>query len=208
MSDLKEELFKGLDMHNLIEGPLTAACKAQSMLAASTAEFLEKAGFEEIPDENNKVRTTTFSFQRGMLGENGENIGSQTVHLEIPVLSIVDIPAFKMDDRDITFDMDVKSIECSEKSGDKEETSDGGTKVGWGPFSADVKIKGSIVQRERNTKSTDNEPKYKVDVHALDHGTSEGLKEVLEKFAIASSTTPWEQINNSENEDDVKKTKK
>lgn len=69
MADYIGDQFKGLDMHSLIAGPLLAACEAQSMLAASTAKFIQEVGLETSGDGKvSKVKTTAFSFQRGLLG--------------------------------------------------------------------------------------------------------------------------------------------
>lgn len=199
MSETVGDQFKGLDMHSLIAEPLIAACEAQSMLAASTAKFIQDAGLEKAKDGKSEIKTTAFSFQRGLLGENGENIGTQTVSMEVPLLAIVKIPTLAIDDINITFDMDVTSVECSEKSSDQGGTRAENARIGFGPFSAKVNIKESVASHEKNTRSTDNAKKYQVSVDAKDAGIPEGLERMLEILANASSTTPWEMTNNTEN---------
>lgn len=180
--------FKGLDMHSLIAGPLIAACEAQSMLAVSTADFIKQVGLEESKDgQPGKVKTTSFSFQRGLIGEDGKSAGTEMVSMEVPLLSIVKIPTFAIDDMNITFDMEVKSAESSESSSDKKGEVDAEAKVGFGPFSARVNIKGSIACHEQNTRSSDNSAKYHVSVHAKDFGTPEGLARMLDILATAST---------------------
>lgn len=199
MSETVGDQFKGLDMHSLIAEPLMAACEAQSMLAASTAKFIQEAGLEKAKDGKSEIKTTTFSFQRGLLVENGENIGTQTVNMEVPLLAIVKIPILAIDDINVTFDMDVTSVECSEKSSDQGETRAENARIGFGSFSAKVNIKGSVASHEKNTRSADNAKKYQVSVDAKDAGIPEGLERMLEILANASSTTPWEMTNNTEN---------
>ena len=97
-----------------------------------------------------------------LLGENGESVGTETVNMEVPLLSIVKIPTLAIDDLSITFDMEVKSAESTESSSDKNGEIDANTKIGFGPFSAKVNIKGSIACHEKNTRSTDNSAKYHV----------------------------------------------
>lgn len=46
--------FSGLDMHELIGGPLRAAYKAQTMLEKATTEFLEKVSLED-EGKNDKI---------------------------------------------------------------------------------------------------------------------------------------------------------
>lgn len=88
---------------------------------------------------------------------------------------------------DITFDMEVKSAEASESTSDKEGSLDANAKIGIGPFSAKVNIKGSISCHEKNTRSTDNSAKYHVSLHAKDFGTPEGLSRMLDILATAST---------------------
>lgn len=188
MADSIGDQFKGLDMHSLIAGPLLAACEAQSMLAASTAKFIQEVGLETSGDGKvSKVKTTAFSFQRGLLGENGQSTGTETVKMEVPLLSIVKIPTLAIDDMNITFDMEVKSAESSEKTNDKNGELNADAKFGFGVFQAKVNIKGSIACHEKNTRTTDNSAKYHVSVHAKDFGTPEGLARMLDILATAST---------------------
>lgn len=196
MADSVGNQFKGLDMHNLIAGPLLAASEAQSMLAASTARFIQEVGLEQSGDGAiSKVKTTAFSFERGLIGENGESVGTETVKMEVPLLSIVKIPTLAIDDMNITFDMEVKSAEASESTKDKNGEFNADAKIGFGPFSAKVNIKGAISCHEKNTRSTDNSAKYHISVHAKDFGTPEGLARMLDILATAS--TPLAITSNS-----------
>ena len=189
--------FTGLDMHSLIAGPLIAACEAERMLAAATAKFIEDVGLEELTDaqgdrsEGRKVRTTEFSFDRPVRGENGENIGQETVVMSVPLLPIIKIPTFGIDEMDITFDMEVKSsdptLESSESSDDKNLRVDGNVNLGVGPFKAQVNIKRSIACHEKSTRTSENSAKYHVDLLAKDYGTPEGIARMLDIIAETCS---------------------
>ena len=102
MSESVDDKFKGLDMQSLVAGPLSAACEAQSKLVASTVKFIQDVGLEGVP------------------GENGKSDGTESVNMEVPLLSIVKVPTLAIEDIDIKFDMEVKSVESSESSKDKE----------------------------------------------------------------------------------------
>ena len=185
-----QDQFSGLDMANLIGGPLKAACDAHMMMAAATAKFIEDIGLE-APDKDGrrKVRTTSFSFTRAATDEQGNGIGQEQVSMDVPLLSIVKVPTLGVDEVDVTFDMEVKSSTSSESSSDKsgELEANAGLKVG--PFHMDVKIKGSISCHEKNTRSSDNSAKYHVKVHARDFGAPEGLSRMLDILATASAPT-------------------
>ncbi len=188
MAELIGNQFNGLDMHNLIAGPLIAACEAQSRMAVSTANFIKEIGLETGDDgKTSKVRTTNFSFQRGLIGENGKSVGVEEVNMQVPLLSIVKIPTLAIDDVNVTFDMEVKSAESSENSKDKQGSLEAEASLGIGPFSAKVSIKGSISCHEKNTRSSDNSAKYHISVHAKDFGMPEGLARMLDVLATAST---------------------
>lgn len=104
----------------------------------------------------------------------------QKVMLSVPFLAIVNVPALMVKTVDITFDMEVKSSESHHDSEDKEMSLDVTAKVGWGPFSAEVKVHGSVSAHQENTRSTDRSAKYHVAVHAADDGMPEGLSRVLD----------------------------
>lgn len=185
--------FSGLDMAALIGGPLKAACDAQVILARSTLNFIQDVGLEPA-DENGmrKVRTANFSFDRASDGVNGQ-IGSEKVEMNVPLLAIVNVPALSIDTVDVTFDMEVKSSTSSQSSSDKNAELDATAGLKIGPFSLDVKIKGSISCHESNTRSSDNSAKYHVQVHASQQRTPEGLMRMLDIISNAvapASVTP------------------
>ena len=182
--------FSGLDMGALIGGPLKAACDAQTMLAASTFNFIEQVGFEKGSGSNPPaLRTTSFSFERAVAGENGNPLGAETVTMSVPLLSIVKIPTFAIDEMNVTFDMEVKSSEMSESTKNQSGELDAKAGLRIGPFSMEVKVKGSISCHEHNTRSSDNSAKYHVDVHAKDYGMPEGLARMMDILSTAALPT-------------------
>ena len=98
----------------------------------------------------------------------------------MPFLAVVNVPALMVKTVDIVFDMEVKSSESHKDDKSMELSLDVTAKVGWGPFSAEVKIHGAISAHQENTRSTDRSAKYHVQVHASDDGMPEGLSRVLD----------------------------
>jgi hypothetical protein len=202
--------FKGLPMGDLIGGPLDAACDAQVRLAGATADFIKVVGF--LPpgkDEGNgasAVRTATFKFDRpvevpgGTLPQvPGAPNGMETVELEVPMLALVKIPNLSINTVDVTFDMEVKSSTSDSSSSEEEASLEASAQVGWGPFSASVKIQGSVSAHQEHTRTSDNSAKYHVEVHALDSGTPEGLARVLD---ILQTAAVPKSITRQTNKDD------
>lgn len=179
--------FSGLDMASLIGGPLKAACDAQKMLSASTATFIESVGMETDENGNKKVRTTQFSFTRAAQGKDGADIGTEEVMMNVPILSMVNVPSLAVEDVNISFDMEVKSATSQESVSDKKGELEANAGLKIGPFHMDVKIKGSVSCHESNTRSSDNSAKYHVEVRAKQAKQPEGLSRMLDMLASAAA---------------------
>lgn len=170
--------FSGLDMQNLIGGPLRAAADASMQLADSTANFINKVGF----DENGNTRKASFQFEKKSFNEDGTT-NEDEMKIDVPMLAIVPIPNLQVDEVNILFDMEVKESEKSESATDLSATASGSLNLGI----VKVNISGSVSSHSSNTRSSDNSAKYHVDVHATNHGTPEGLARVLDMMAASVS---------------------
>lgn len=168
------EQFAGLDMQQLIGAPLSAAADASSQLANSTADFINRVGF----DANGKVRTVAFAYQKSSVNEDGTSNLDQ-MRVDVPMLAIVPIPNLQVDEVNILFDMEVKQSEKSEQSMDMGATLSGSLNLGI----VKVSVTGSVSAHSSNTRSSDNSAKYHVDVRATNHGIPEGLARVLDMMA-------------------------
>ena len=179
--------FKGLPMADLIGGPLQAACDSQVKLAVATANFIRDVGFMPGPDGNGfgEPRMAKFQYTK-MIQEPDGTVTPYLSELNVPILAIVKVPCLSISKVDITFDMEVKSS-FSEKSGSSASASlEASASVGFGPFSASVKISGSVSTHKENTRTSDNSAKYHVAVLAEDSGIPEGLAKVLDILQAAT----------------------
>lgn len=168
------EQFAGLDMEQLIGGPLSAAADASTLLANSTADFINKVGF----DSAGKVRTVAFAYQKRSMNEDGTS-NLDEMKVDVPMLAIVPIPNLQVDEVNILFDMEVKQSEKSEQSLDLGASISGSLNMGI----FKVSVTGNVSAHSSNTRSSDNSAKYHVDVRATNHGTPEGLARVLDMMA-------------------------
>lgn len=184
--------FKGLPMGDLIGGPLTAACDAQVKLAYATANFIKYVGFmpPSSTDPNGVGETRLAKFQFTRPAANPSNLADaapyeETVSLDVPLLAIVKIPSLSITKVDITFDMEVKSSFASKETNDSSAKFAADAKLGWGAFSLNVHVEGSVATHKENTRSSDNSAKYHVQVLAEDGGMPEGLGRVLDILQTA-----------------------
>ncbi len=168
------EQFAGLDMEQLIGGPLSAAANASSQLADTTADFIKRVGF----DKKGSLNTVAFGYQKRSVNEDGTT-NVDEMRVAVPLLAIVPIPNLQIDEVNILFDMEVKQSERSEKSLDMGASLSGSLNLGI----VKVSISGSVSAHQSNTRSSDNSAKYHVDVRATNHGTPEGLARVLDMMA-------------------------
>lgn len=168
------EQFAGLDMGQLIGGPLTAVANASTMLANSTADFINEVGF----DQTGKLRTVAFAYQKRSTNEDGTT-NLDEMKVEVPMLAIVPIPNIQVDEVNILFDMEVKQSSSSRESSDKSASMSGSARF----LCVRVNVSGSVSAHKENTRSSDNSAKYHVDVRATNHGTPEGLARVLDMMS-------------------------
>lgn len=159
--------FSGLNMEQLIGSPLKAAAEAQVKLTQSTADFINKVGF----DEDGKTRTVSFQYEKPVVNDD-KKVDIETMKLDVPMLGIVPIPNLQVDEVNVLFDMEVH-----ENVGNEEKAV--ASVIGINEQSGfKVNISGAV---SRNNKSNSNEsPKYHVHVKAQNSQTPEGLAQMLE----------------------------
>lgn len=174
MSMSISEQFTGLPMKDLIGSPLAAAADASINLANSTADFINRVGF----DKDGNVRNVAFKYEKISKNEDG-TLNLDAMKVDVPMLAIVPIPNLQVDEVNVLFDMEVKQSEKTESTLDLSAAAR--AKLDLGLFS--VSVSGSVSVHQNNTRSSDNSAKYHVDVRAANHGTPEGLARVLDMMA-------------------------
>lgn len=172
--------FGSLPMASLLGGPLQAACNAQVQLANATADFIKTVGLtpKDPQDENSELvaRTVEFKYKQAKV----DGSGFDDMVIEAPLLAIVKVPNLSITSMDITFDMEVKTVDEHKDSSDKSGSMDASARFGFMFFKGSVNIKGSISSHQENTRKTDTTAKYHVVLQARDGGTTEGLSRILD----------------------------
>lgn len=169
ISDIGTE-FKGIDISELIAAPLIAAAESQSKLATHTTNFIKTVGTKEDGSVNN----VQFAYHTKK-----EDNTEVTNVIDVPLLSIVNIPNLAIKKAEVAFTIEVKSQSKDSRSRDIQ--GEVGGNVGWGPLG--VKIGGSISTKSEHTRATDKSAKYDVRIEARDDGMPEGLARVLDIMA-------------------------
>ena len=153
--------FTGLPIENLISAPLLATCEGQKALAQSTAQFITEVGM----DKNGKTKSVSFKYEDG----------TESVALDVPLLSIINIPSLCVDEIDINFDIEVSTQSASKSSTDSSAELD--VKAGFGCWSAS--FTGKVSHHSENSRSSDTSAKYTIAVKGKQE-KPEGLMKVLD----------------------------
>ena len=161
MADSIANQFTGLPIEPLISAPLVAAAEGQKTLAATTAQFISEVGM----DKDGNTKSVAFKYEDG----------SESVALDVPLLSIINIPSLCVDEIGINFDMEVSTQTASKSSTDTSATAS--ASVGWGCWSA--KFEGKVSHHSENSRKSDTSAKYTVSVKGKQE-KPEGLMKVLD----------------------------
>ena len=153
--------FTGLPMENLIAAPLLAASEGQKSLASTTAQFITEVGM----DKDGNTKSVTFNYEDG----------TEKVELDVPLLSIINIPSLCVDEIDINFDMEVSTQTASKSSTDSSATAS--ASVGFGCWKAS--FEGKVSHHSENSRKSDTSAKYTVAVKGKQE-KPEGLMKVLD----------------------------
>ena len=181
-----QNMLNGIDYSALIGGPLQAAISAQVMAAKSSWEFIQQVGLNTDKNGVKSAVNVTFMYQKD----------GNMVKLIVPILTIVPIPMIVIDDVSIQFkaSMNASSSQCSETSTSEsiDAGAEGSARIGWGPFSLQVKAKANYSSK-KDSKAT-SESKYSVEytqdvsVHAKQADMPAGLATILN--ILSSAATP------------------
>ena len=160
MSNIANQ-FTGLPIENLIAAPLLAAAKGQKSLAATTAQFITEVGMDSIGN----TKSVKFNYDDG----------SEHVALDVPLLSIINIPSLCVDSIDVEFEMEVSTQTASKSSTDS--SAELTVKGGFGCWSAS--FTGKVSHHSENSRKSDTSAKYSVSVKGKQE-KPEGLMKVLD----------------------------
>lgn len=160
MSNIANQ-FTGLPIENLIAAPLLAAAEGQKSLAQTTAAFITEVGM----DKDGNTKSVKFNYEDG----------SESVSLNVPLLSIINVPSLCVDEIDINFDMEVSTQTASKSSTDSSATAS--ASVGWGCWKAS--FEGKVSHHSENSRKSDSSAKYTIAVKGKQE-KPEGLMKVMD----------------------------
>lgn len=182
MSNLVQEL-NSLDFKNYIGGPMQAAIEAQSAAAMSTVDFIQSVGFNDAGDD---VRYVDFKIKKNVpaVDANGAPIldtdgnpttVKQDVTIKVPFLTMLTIPALRIDNMTIDFNAKLTSTET------RKTESSFSASAQFGLNYKVVKFKASASYKRKSSHGLAVEKTYNlgVKVTAVNDELPEGLDRIL-----------------------------
>lgn len=175
--------FVGLPLGLLVSQPIIEVAKGQAELCNVYLDQLFKLAFKTIPDPSSDTAVETkvvkFTLNRTVVDANGGGTKTVPVTVEAPLLSLVPVPAFTMDEATVQFTMEVKES-TAEKDTSTSETSFQSGFSAWG-FNASVS--GNVSTSKENTRTSDKSAKYDIFARAVQQPAAEGMAKLTSIFA-------------------------
>jgi hypothetical protein len=190
--------FTGLPIEALISTPLIAGARAQGELTQVYIENLEQIAYDQSDGSDSssgskKTRTIDLNVDRPVQKDDG-TVTTQNVSIKAPLISLVPVPTFTMDEMTVDFDMEVKDSQIS--SSDTSTKGDTNISVKtW--FGLKANISGSVTSDTSHKRETDSSATYKIHARAIQQPPSEGMAKLTALFAQMMEPIPT--TNNSNN---------
>lgn len=182
-SQLITNSFVGLPLETLIGTPFIAAAKAQQELTATYVETVWDLAYGKKTDKNDKkVNTLDLTIERPIISKDGSKVDIKEFKVSAPILSLVPVPAFTMDEVVVDFDMEVKNSEISNEKNSEGIKSTLGYKSFWG---VSASIKGNVTADSEHKRETDTSATYKIHARAVQHPAASGMEKLTDLLTQA-----------------------
>lgn len=183
MPNLVQEL-NSLDFSVYIGGPLQAAVQAQNAASMAQVSFIKEVGFETVNNEE-KLRYVDFEYKKSVPNPDFDNTSppgpgnlqfiEQTVTIKVPFLTMLTLPALRIEDMTIDFNAKLTSTETSNVSSEFAASAELGINYKI------VNFKASASYKRTASSGTSTEKTYNlgVRVHAVNDDIPAGLDRIL-----------------------------
>lgn len=175
--------FEGLPLGLLVCQPIIEVAKGQAELCNVYLDNLFKLAFKTMPDPDKdeavEARVIKFNLNRTVVDSSTGETKPVTYEVEAPLLSLVPVPAFTMDETTVRFTMEVKESD-SEKLSNGTET---GFQASYGLWGFSASISGKVTTQSENTRMSDKSAKYEIYARAAQQPAAEGMSKLTDLFA-------------------------
>ncbi|MDR0207072.1 MAG: DUF2589 domain-containing protein [Bacteroidales bacterium] len=154
--------LNSLDFSVYIGGPLQAAVAAQNAASLAQVDFIQQVGFHHDNDGNpTDIVYVDFSFQKTPRPNDQGVIDGNPIEvtLRVPLLTIITIPALRIDEMTIDFNARLNSVETSNTESTFGVTASAGVNLRV------VNIQASTSYQRKTTSGVEVERTYTMGVH-------------------------------------------
>lgn len=176
MADEITKSFEYLPIDQLICAPIVAVAEGQAELCRVYLDNLFRLAFKD--KNHSEINSIDFNLQRMIVGESGE-AKTQNITVSAPLLSLVPVPAFTMDEATVRFTMEIKEVNTQKNDSSAEANMEAGFSK-WG-FHAN--ISGKVTASSSNTRTSDHSAKYDIFARAVQQPPAEGMAKLTSIFA-------------------------
>ncbi|MCH5258743.1 MAG: DUF2589 domain-containing protein [Lachnospiraceae bacterium] len=177
--------FVGAPLGLLVSQPIIEVAKGQAELCNVYLDELFRLAFKTMPDlskdEAVEARTVKFNLNRPVVDTETGKVTTSQVQVEAPLLALVPIPAFTMDEATVRFTMEVKDV-VTEKNTTGTESS---FESSYGVWGFNASISGKVTTSSENTRTSDKSAKYEIYARAAQQPPAEGMAKLSTIFAAA-----------------------
>lgn len=114
-------------------------------------------------------------------------MSTQDVSINAPLLSLVPLPAFTMDELTVDFEMEVKQSDIKEDH-TKSDISSTLSYKSW--YGLNASITGTVSSESTHKRETDSTATYKIHARAVQQQPSEGMAKLTSLFAQMMEPIP------------------
>lgn len=168
--------FECLPIDQLICAPIVAVAEGQAELCRVYLNNLFSLAFKD--KEHTKINSIDFQLQRMIVGESGE-AKTQDLKVIAPLLSLVPVPAFTMEEATVRFTMEIKEVNTQKN----ESSSEGSMDAGFSKWGFHANISGKVTTSSSNTRTSDHSAKYDIFARAVQQPPAEGMAKLTAIFA-------------------------
>ncbi len=175
MPNLVQEL-NSLDFSVYIGGPMQAAVQAQQAASMSQVSFINEVGFEGTGADK-KLRYVDFIYKKSVLNAAG-GIEQKDVLIKVPFLTMLTIPALRIEELNIDFNAKLTSVETSNVSTEFAASAELSLKV----WKVNFKASASYKRTSSTTSTVEKTYNLGVRVRAVNDDLPPGLDRILTIF--------------------------
>lgn len=137
----------------------------------------------------NELSTTTQKQDTSGTTEKKSTEPTKPMTLNVPLISLVPLPAFTMDEVTVDFDMQVTENNVDTSTETKSITNTDSFNF-WG---CSASVTGTVSANNSHTRTTDNTAKYSIHARAVQQPPSEGMEKLTSLFAESIQPIEKEQ---------------